>query len=93
MSIAGVEHNLGSAYSYLPSARAEGDPNTEPGPDGTIPVTLVPGDNNDAIRSTRKLSTDEVTALVAHHRSARVSAGAWLRLSRTSQPKTWIIIK
>lgn len=73
VSIAGVEHNLGSAYSYLPSARAEGDPNTEPGPDGTIPVTLVPGDNNDAIRSTRKLSTDEVTALVAHHRSARVS--------------------
>ncbi len=72
VSIAGVEHNLGSAYSYLPSARAEGDPNAEPGPDGTIPVTLVPGDNNDAIRSIRKLSTDEVTALVAHHRSARV---------------------
>ena len=72
VSIAGVEHNLGSAYSYLPSARVEGDPNAEPGPDGTIPVTLVPGDNNDAIRSIRRLSTDEVAALVAHHRSARV---------------------
>ena len=72
VSIAGVEHNLGSAYSYLPSARAEGDPNTEPGPDGTILVTLVPGDNDGAIRSIRELSADEVTALVAHHRSARV---------------------
>jgi hypothetical protein len=72
VTIAGVEYNLGSAYSYLPSARAEGDPNAEPGPDGTIPVTLVPGDNNDAIRSIRELSTDQVTALIAHHRSARV---------------------
>jgi hypothetical protein len=76
VSIAGVEHNLGSAYSYLPSARAEGDPNAEPGPDGTTPVTLVPGDNNDAIRSIRKLSTDEVTALVARHRSVRVPGTA-----------------
>ena len=50
---AGVEHNLGSAISYLPSTRAEGDPDAEPGPDGTITVTLVPGDNNDAIRSVR----------------------------------------
>jgi hypothetical protein len=72
VSIAGVEHDLGNAYSYLPSARVEGDPNAEPGPDGTVPVTLVPGDNNDAIRSIGKLSTDEVTALIAHYRSASV---------------------
>jgi hypothetical protein len=71
VSVAGVEHNVGSAYSYLPSARAQGDPNAEPGPDGTILVTLVPGDNNDAIRSIPELSPDEVTALVARYRSSR----------------------
>jgi hypothetical protein len=70
VSIAGVEYNLGSAHSYLPSARIEGDPGAAPGPDGTIPVTLVPGENNDAIRSVRELSTDEVTELLARYRSA-----------------------
>jgi hypothetical protein len=64
VSIAGVEHELGSAYSYLPSARVEGDLNAQPGPDGTIAVTLVPGDNNHAIRSIRALSTDEVNTLI-----------------------------
>jgi hypothetical protein len=72
VSIAGVEHNPGNAYSYLPSARAEGDPDAEPGPDGTIKVTLVPGDSNDAVRSIRELSVDEVTALIARFRSTAV---------------------
>jgi hypothetical protein len=70
VAVAGVEYNLGSAISYLPSARAEGDPGAEPGPDGTIAVTLVPGDNNDAIRSVRELSTDEVNDLIARAKAA-----------------------
>jgi|GEM_PF-4871616 len=73
VSIAGIEHDLGRANSYLPSARVEGDLGAEPGPDGTIEVTLVPGDNNDAVKSIRKLSTDEVKALIDHHKSADAS--------------------
>lgn len=72
-TIAGVEHNLGSAISYLMSARAEGDPDAEPGLDGTIAVTLVPGENNHAIRCVRELSTDEVADLIARALAARAS--------------------
>jgi hypothetical protein len=67
----GVEYNLGSAYAYLLSVRVDGDPDAEPGPDGTIPLTLVPGDNNDAIRSSRKFSVEEVTEPIARARAAR----------------------
>jgi len=76
VTVAGVEYNLGSAITYLPSARVEGDPDVGPGPDGTIAVTLVPGDNNDAIRSVRELSTDEVHDLIASARAAKAAAQA-----------------
>ena len=65
----GTEYNLGSLYSYLPSARAVGNPATPIGPDGTVPVMLVPGDNDDGIRSARELSEDEVSTLLARFRS------------------------
>jgi hypothetical protein len=83
VSIAGVEHDLGSAYSYLPSARVEGDLNAQPGPDGTIAVTLVPGDNNHAVRSIRTLTTDEVNALINHY-----SSSASAPHSEAAQPGT-----
>jgi hypothetical protein len=72
VSIEGVEHDLGRAHSYLPSARIEGDLNAEPGPDGTIAVTVVPGENNHAVRSIRALSPDEVNAFIDLSRSAMV---------------------
>lgn len=73
---AGEEYNLGSTITYLPSARAEGDPAAEPGPDRTIAVTLFPGDNNDAIRSIQKLSTDELNNLIARARVTKAAAWA-----------------
>jgi hypothetical protein len=73
VSIAGIEYDLGRAYSYLPSARVEGDLNAVPGPDGTIELTLVPGDNNHAIRSVQALSTDEVNAFINVITSASAS--------------------
>jgi len=73
VSIAGVEHDLGRAHSYLLSARIEGDLNAEPDPDGTIAVTAVPGANNHAVRSIRALSPDEVNSFIDLGRSAMVS--------------------
>lgn len=62
--IAGVEYDLGSAHTYLPSARVEGDLNAEPGPDGTIELMLVPGESNYAVRSLRLLSRQDVQAVI-----------------------------
>jgi hypothetical protein len=70
VSIAGTEHDLGSAYSYLPSARVEGDLKAEPGPSGTIELMLVPGNSNYAVRSIRQLGTDEVSAVINRHLAA-----------------------
>ena len=69
VSIAGIEYDLGKTYSYLPSARIEGDITAEPGPGGTIDVTVVPGDNNHAVRSLRRLSTADVQAVIDLHNS------------------------
>jgi hypothetical protein len=69
VSVAGIEYDLGKAYSYLPSARIEGDITADPGPDGTIDVTLVPGDDNHAVRSLRKLSRADVQAVIDLHNS------------------------
>lgn len=70
VSIAGIEHDLGTAYSYLPSARVEGDLNAAPGPSGTIELMLVPGESNYAVRSIRQLSTADVDAFIDHHMAA-----------------------
>jgi hypothetical protein len=51
VSIAGIEHDLGTAYSYLPSARVEGDLNAALGPSGTIELMLVPGESKYAVTS------------------------------------------
>jgi hypothetical protein len=47
----------------LLSARIEGDLNAEPGPDGTIPIALVPNDNNQAIMTNQWLTPDEAKQL------------------------------
>ena len=64
VSIAGVEYNLGSAYTYLPSARVEGDLTAEPGPNGTLDLTIVPGESNFAVRSLKPLSRAAVQAFI-----------------------------
>jgi hypothetical protein len=46
------------------------------GPDGKIVVTLVPGDSNDAIKSVRKLSADEVNDLTARARAPKAATRA-----------------
>ena len=64
VTIAGVEYDLGSAHTYLPSARVEGDLNAEPGPDETIELTVVLGESNYAVRSLRVLGTEDVQAFI-----------------------------
>jgi hypothetical protein len=62
-TVADVQHELGQLYTYLLSARIEGGKNAEPGPDGKIPVTIVPDDNNQAIMTSRILSPEEALEL------------------------------
>ena len=63
--ISAVQHDLGQFYSYLLSPRIEGDLKAAPGADGKIPVTIVPGDNNDAVMTSQPLTVEEAQGLVA----------------------------
>jgi len=85
VSIAGTEHDLGNAYSYLPSARIEGDLNAEPSSNGTVELMLVPGKNNCAVRSMRQLSTSEVSAIIDRH----LAAPALLSCHGLRREHTW----
>jgi hypothetical protein len=65
VKISGVEHALGTLYTYLLSARIEVDPDGEPDETGQVPATIVPGDNNQAVMMNRFLSPEEVQRLTA----------------------------
>jgi hypothetical protein len=65
VTISSIEHALGRFYTYLISADIEGDMNAVPGPDGHIPVTIVPRENNRAIMTSRFLTPEQYKELVA----------------------------
>lgn len=60
VKIADTEHPIGRAFTYLLSARIDGDPNAEPGSDGNIEVTIVPGDNAQAVMTTEALTPEAI---------------------------------
>ena len=64
-TISGTQYDLGLFYTYLLSARIEGDLHAEPNPDGNIPIMIVPGDNNQAIMTSQLLTPEEVQELTA----------------------------
>jgi hypothetical protein len=64
-TISDTQYDLGQLYTYLLSARIEGDLSAEPSPDGNIPIALVPGDNNQAIMTSQLLTPEEVQELTA----------------------------
>ena len=65
VNIAGTEHRIGRAFTYLHSARISGNLSAEPGPDGNIEVTIVPAADNRAIMTTQALTPDSVERLIS----------------------------
>jgi hypothetical protein len=64
-TISDNQYDLGQFYTYLLSAHIEGDLSAEPGPDGNIPIAIVPGDNNQAIMTSQPLTSEEAQQLTA----------------------------
>jgi hypothetical protein len=64
-TISGTQYDLGQFYTYLLSARIEGDLGAEPGPDGNIPMAILPGDNNQAVMTSHPLTLAEAQELTA----------------------------
>lgn len=62
-TISGTQYDLGQFYTYLLSARIEGDLSAEPGPDGNLQIAIVPGDNNQAIMTSQPLTPEEAQEL------------------------------
>lgn len=65
VTISGIQHELGKFYTYLLSPRIEVDQSAASDPDGNIPVTIVPGDNNDAVMTSQPLTVEEAQGLSA----------------------------
>jgi hypothetical protein len=60
IEVAGAEHRIGRVFTYLLSANITGDLAAEPGPDGNIEITIVPGENDEAVMTTEALSPPAV---------------------------------
>ena len=64
-TISGTQYDLGQFYTYLLSTRIEGDLRAEPGPDGNLPIAIVPGDSSQAIMTSQPLTPEEAQELTA----------------------------
>lgn len=63
VNVGDTPHRIGRAYTYLLSGRISGNLKAEPAPDGTIGITIVPGNNNRAIITTQALGPEDVQRL------------------------------
>ncbi|HEV2402999.1 MAG TPA: hypothetical protein VGS08_02240 [Candidatus Saccharimonadales bacterium] len=65
LQLSGVQHDLGQFYTYLLSARIEGDLNAEPDSNGNIPITIVPDGSDQAIMTNYWLTPEEVREMAS----------------------------
>jgi hypothetical protein len=60
VKIMGTEHRVGRSFTHLLSASIVGDLKADPDADGNIEITIVPGDNNQAIMTTEALTSESI---------------------------------
>lgn len=59
----GDSYDVGQVNTYLLSPRIEAEFDAKPDADGTIPITIIPDENDQAITTSRDLTPDEAQAL------------------------------